>query len=90
MARICQVSGKKGNGAMHCRHRHSAWKFRAPHKHRMQHPNLQVVTIKTSNGKVRLTVATSVMKSTEFAAVCCGLKPIPKAWLKKATYNLPR
>lgn len=88
MAKICQVSGKKGNSAMHCRHRHSAWKFRAPHKPRFQQPNLQTVTIKTPNGKVRLTVATSVLKSAEFAAVACGLKPIPKAWLKKPSYNI--
>lgn len=88
MAKICQVSGKKANSAQHCRHRHSAWKFRAPHKPRFQNPNLQVVTIKTPHGKVRLTVAASVIKSAEFASVVAGLKPIPKAWLKKATYNL--
>ena len=86
MARICQVSGKKANQSQHCRHRHSAWKFRAPHKNRVQLPNLQVVTIKTPHGKVRLTVATSVMKSAEFAAVVAGIKPIPKAWLKRPTY----
>lgn len=86
MAKICQVSGKKMNSAQHCRHRHSAWKFRAPHKPRFQLPNLQTVTIHTPNGKVRLTVATSVLKSPEFSAVACGLKPIPKAWLKKPTY----
>jgi ribosomal protein L28 len=88
MARICQVSGKKGNQAQHCRHRHSAWKFRAPHKNRVQNPNLQVVTIKTKTGKVRLTVATSVIKTMEFAAIVSGLKPIPKSWLKKPSYNL--
>ena len=87
MARVCQVSGKKGNGAMHIRHRHSgAWKFRAPKKHRVQLPNLQTVTIPTKHGKVRLTVAASVLKSEEMAAVLSGLKPIPKAWLKKPTY----
>jgi large subunit ribosomal protein L28 len=52
----------------------------------VQLPNLQVVTIKTPHGKVRLTVATSVMKSAEFAAVVAGIKPIPKAWLKRPTY----
>ncbi len=86
MARVCQVSGKKANQAQHCRHRHSAWKFRAPHKNRVQLPNLQTVTIQTPTGKVRLTVATSVIKSAEFAAVVSGLKPIPKAWLKRAGY----
>ncbi len=86
MARVCQVSGKKANQAQHCRHRHSAWKFRAPHKNRVQLPNLQTVTIQTPNGKVRLTVATSVIKSAEFSAVVSGLKPIPKAWLKRAGY----
>jgi len=88
MAKICQVSGKKGNSAQHCRHRHSAWKFKAPHKPRTQHPNLQVVTINTPTGKVRVVVSTSVLKSAEFASVLCGLKPVPKAWLKKASYNL--
>lgn len=86
MAKICVVSGKKGNGAQHCRHRHSAWKFRAPHKNRWQQPNLQAVTINTPTGKVRIVVATSVIKSPEFAAVASGLKPVPKAWLKKASY----
>ncbi|MCE9560219.1 MAG: hypothetical protein K8R88_14870 [Armatimonadetes bacterium] len=88
MAKICQVSGKKGNQAQHCRHRHSAWKFRAPHKNRVQDPNLQVVTIQTKFGKVRMKVATSVIKSPEFSAVVSGLKPIPKAWLKKPSYNV--
>ncbi|MCU0316460.1 MAG: hypothetical protein MUC92_07695 [Fimbriimonadaceae bacterium] len=88
MAKVCQVSGKKANAAKHIRHRHSAWKFRAPHKNRWQEANLQVVTIKTPHGKVRLTVAASVMKSEEFARVLCGLKPIPKAWLKKPSYNV--
>jgi large subunit ribosomal protein L28 len=87
MAKVCQVSGKRGNKAKHIRHRHSGqWKFRAPKKNRTQEANLQTVTIKTPNGKVRLTVATSVMKSQEFAKVLCGLKPIPKAWLKKPSY----
>lgn len=88
MARVCQVSGKKGNNAKHIRHRHSgAWKFRAPKKNRMQSPNLQTVTVQTPHGKVRLTVATSVLKSAEFARVLCGLKPIPKSWLKRPTYE---
>lgn len=88
MAKICQVSGKKANKAKHVRHRHSAWKFRAPHKNRWQHANLQTVTIKTPNGKVRLTVATSVMKTEEFQRVVAGLSPIPKAWLKKPGYAI--
>ena len=88
MAKVCQVSGKKQNSAKHCRHRHSAWKFRAPHKNRVQLPNLQTVSINTPNGKVRLTVATSVLKSEMFAAVVSGLRPIPKEWLKKPTYNV--
>lgn len=87
MARICQVSGKKANNAKHIRHRHSGqWKFRAPKKNRLQQPNLQTVTIKTAHGRVRLTVATSVIKSEEFNRVVSGLKPIPKAWLKKPSY----
>jgi len=88
MARVCQVSGKKANKAKHVRHRHSAWKFRAPHKNRWQHANLQTVTINTPHGKVRMTVAASVMKTEEFAMVVCGLKPIPKSWLIKPDYNV--
>ena len=87
MARVCQVSGKKGLKARHVRHRHSGpWKFRAPRKNRVQLPNLQTVTIQTPNGKVRLTVAANVLKSPEFISVVAGAKPIPKAWLVKPTY----
>lgn len=87
MARVCQVSGKKANNAKHIRHRHSGqWKFRAPKKNRLQSPNLHVVRVKTPHGTVTLTVATSVLKSPEFSRVLCGLKPIPKDWLKKASY----
>lgn len=87
MARVCQVSGKKANNAKHIRHRHSGqWKFRAPKKNRLQAPNLHVVRVKTAHGTVTLTVATSVLKSPEFSRVLCGLKPIPKDWLKKASY----
>jgi large subunit ribosomal protein L28 len=89
MARVCQVSGKRSNHAKHIRHRHSGqWKFRAPKKNRIQGVNLQKVTIQTKHGKVRLTVAASIMKSAEFAAVVAGLKPIPKAWLKKPDYGI--
>lgn len=88
MAKICQVSGKKANNAKHIRHRHSAWKFRAPHKNRTQEPNLQTVRVKTPNGTVKLVVAASVLKSPEFAMVASGLKPMPKAWLKKPTYGV--
>jgi ribosomal protein L28 len=89
MAKICQVSGKKANNAKHIRHRHSGqWKFRAPKKNRLQLPNLHTVRIKTPHGSVKLTVAASVLKSPEFAAVAAGLKPIPKEWLKKPSYNL--
>jgi len=89
MAKVCQVSGKKANHAKHIRHRHSGqWKFRAPKKCRVQNVNLQRVSIKTPNGIVRMTVATSVLKSEEFARVLCGLKPIPKEWLKKPTFHL--
>jgi len=88
MAKICQVSGKKANAAKHIRHRHSgAWKFRAPKKPREQLPNLQVVRIQTPSGKMKLLVSTSAMRSPEFKAVACGLKPVPKEWLKKPTYD---
>lgn len=89
MAKICQVSGKKGNNAKYIRNQHSqGWKYKAPKKNRVQHPNLQTVKLKTEHGMVRLTVCTSVLKSEEFNAVACGLRPVPKAWLKKPSYNL--
>lgn len=88
MAKICQVSGKKGNNAKHIRHRHSGqWKFRAPKKGRIQLPNLQTVRIKTEHGPVKLLVSTKVLKSPGFAAVASGLRPVPKSWLKKPSYD---
>ena len=89
MARICQVSGKKANHAKFIRNTHSqGWKYKAPKKNRVQNPNLQTVTLKTPMGTHRLVVATTVIKSDEFNMVACGLKPIPKAWLKKPSYNI--
>ena len=89
MARICQVSGKRGNNAKHIRNTHSqGWKYKAPHKNRVQLPNLQTVRIRTPHGVVKMVVSTSVLKSEEFNQVLCGLKPIPKAWLKKPTYGV--
>jgi len=90
MAKICQVSGKKGNTkAKHIRNQHSqGWKYKAPHKNRTQEANLQSVRLKTPTGTYRLLVATSVIKSEEFNLVACGLKPIPKAWLKKSDWNV--
>jgi ribosomal protein L28 len=88
MAKVCQVSGKKGNRGKHIRHRHSGqWKFRAPKKGRVQLPNLQHVRLKTPHGPVTLQVSTKVMKSAAFAAVASGLKPVPKSWLKKPSYD---
>jgi large subunit ribosomal protein L28 len=89
MAKICQVSGKKGNNAKHIQNQHSVgWKYRAPKKNRVQLPNLQKVRLRTAHGTVTLTVATSVLKSQEFNMVACGLKPVPKAWLKKPSYDI--
>jgi len=89
MAKICQVSGKKGNNAKHIRNQHSqGWKYKAPKRNRVQDPNLQIVRVKTAHGTVKLKVATSVIKSAEFAAVACGIKPMPKAWAKKAHYGI--
>ena len=89
MAKICQISGKRGNNAKHIRNRHSqGWKYKAPKRNRVQNPNLQTVRIKTPTGTHRLVVATNVIKSEEFNMVACGLKPIPKAWLKKPGYDL--
>lgn len=90
MAKICQVSGKRGNtSAKHIRNQHSqGWKYKAPHKNRIQHPNLQTVRVKTEHGVVKMKVSTAVIKSAEFNAVVCGLKPVPKAWLKKPSYNI--
>ena len=89
MAKICQVSGKRGNNAKHIRNQHSqGWKYKAPHKNRVQDPNLHSVRLKTPTGTYRLVVATSVLKSAEYNQVACGLKPIPKAWLKKPGYGI--
>lgn len=89
MARVCQVSGKKGNNAKHIRNTHSqGWKYKAPHKNRVQHPNLQTVRVKTPSGVIKMTVSTSVIKSPEFNAVACGLKPMPKSWYKKPGYGV--
>lgn len=90
MAKICQVSGKRANNAKHIRNQHSqGWKYKAPKKNRVQNPNLQTIRIRRPDGTtIRLTVATSVIKSAEFNAVACGLKPIPKAWTKKPTWGI--
>lgn len=89
MANICQVTGKKANNAKHIRHRHSGqWKFRAPKKNRLQLVNLKTVRVRTAQGTFTLRVAASVLRSPEFNAVVCGLKPVPKAWLKKPSYNI--
>jgi len=90
MAKICQVTGKKGNTkAKFIRNRHSqGWKYKAPHKNRTQHPNLQSIKLRTPTGTYSLVVAACVIKSPEFNAVACGLKPIPPAWLKKPSYNV--
>lgn len=88
MAKVCQVSGKKANNAKHIRHRHSGqWKFRAPKKNRLQGVNLRPVTVPTPDGPMQIVVSTDVLKSPEFARVLCGLKPIPKDWLKKVRYE---
>ncbi len=90
MAKICQVSGKRGNSqAKHIRNQHSqGWRDKAPHKNRTQEANLQTIRLKTPTGTYRLTVATSVIKSPAFNMVACGLRPVPKEWLKKATYGI--
>lgn len=90
MAKICQVSGKKGNTtAKYIRNQHSqGWKYKAPHKNRVQQANLQTVRLKTPTGVYRITVATTVLKSEVYNMVACGLKPVPKEWLKKASYNV--
>lgn len=90
MAKICQVSGKRSNTkAKFIRNRHSqGWKYKAPHKNRSQEVNLQTVRLKLPTGTIKLTVAASVLRSEEFAAVACGLKPIPPAWLIKPGYGI--
>ncbi len=89
MAKVCQVSGTKGNKARHIRHRHSGqWKFRAPRKNRVQYPNLQIVTLETPHGKVRLQVCAKIIKSDLFASVVAGRRPVPAAWLKKPRYEV--
>src|SRR5689334_265095 len=88
MARVCQVSGKKANNAKHIRHRHSGqWKFRAPKKSQLQQANLKSVKAKTEHDVATLTVATYVLNGAEFSCVVSGIKPVPKAWLKKPSYD---
>lgn len=87
MAKVCQVTGKRGNNAKHIRNQHSqGWKYKAPHKNRVQDANLQIVHVKTPNGRVTLKISTRAMKSPAFNAVLCGLKPMPKSWTKKVRY----
>jgi ribosomal protein L28 len=90
MAKICQVTGRKGNTkAKHIRNQHSqGWKYKAPHKNRTQEANLQSIRLKTPAGTFRLLVAASVIKSPEFNRVACGIKPIPAEWLEKPSYNV--
>lgn len=90
MAKICQISGKTNNTtAKYIRNQHSqGWKYKAPKKNRVQHPNLQTVRLNTPSGKVAIKVAASILKSEEFAMVACGLKPVPAAWLVKPTYKV--
>lgn len=90
MAKICQVSGKRSNTkAKFIRNRHSqGWKYKAPHKNRTQEVNLQTVRLKTPTGTIKLVVAASVLRSPEFAAVACGIKPVPAAWRIKPGYGI--
>lgn len=90
MAKICQVSGKTNNTtAKFIRNRHSqGWKYKAPKRNRVQHPNLQTVRLMTPEGRVTLKVCTSVIKSAEFNAVACGLRPVPAEWLIKPDYRV--
>jgi large subunit ribosomal protein L28 len=90
MAKICQVTGKKGNTkAKYIRNQHSqGWKYKAPHKNRTQEANLQSIKLVTPTGSYRIQVATSVIKSEIFNLVACGLRPIPREWLKKPSYNV--
>lgn len=87
MAKVCQVTGKRANNAKHIKHQHSqGWMYKAPKKNRVQDANLQIVHLKTPNGKIKLKISTKAMKSPDYAAVVCGLKPIPASWRKKPTY----
>ena len=90
MAKICQVSGKRSNTrAKFIRNRHSqGWKYKAPHKNRVQVVNIQTVRLKTPTGTIKLQVAASVLRSPEYAAVACGLKPVPAHWRVKPGYGI--
>ncbi len=53
-------------------------------------PNLQIVTINTPEGKVRLKVTTSVMSSRNFQDYLTGIKPLPKELTKKSRQHLKK
>ena len=53
-------------------------------------PNLQIVTVHTPEGKVRLKVTTSVMSSRNFQDYLTGAKPLPKALTKKSRQHVKK
>lgn len=85
MSRICQVSGKGPMKGHRRRHPHSgAWNLRAPKKNHTFLPNLQIVTVNTPEGKVRLKVAARMMTSRDFQDYLTGAKPLPKELTRKS------
>ena len=91
MSRICQISGKGPMKGHRVRHPHSGpWKLRAPKKAHTFLPNLQIVTVNTPEGRVRLKVATSVMTSEKFQDYLTGVRPLPKELTKKSRRHLKK
>ena len=91
MSRVCQVSGVGPMKGHRRRHPHSgAWNLRAPKKNHTFLPNLQIVTVNTPEGRVRLKVTTSVMTSRNFQDYLSGVKPLPKELTKKSRHHLPK
>jgi len=91
MSRVCQISGVGPMKGHRRRHPHSgAWKLRAPKKNHTFLPNLQIVTISTPEGKMRVKVTTSVMSSDKFLDYVAGVRPLPKELTRKSRQHLKK
>jgi large subunit ribosomal protein L28 len=91
MSRVCEISGVGPMKGHRRRHPHSgAWNLRAPKKNHTFLPNLQTVTIRTPEGKVRLKVTTSVMSSPDFQDYCAGVKPLPEHLKKGSQHHIKK
>ena len=89
MSRICQVSGKGPMKGHRRRHPHSGqWNLRAPKKNHTFLPNIQIVTVNTPEGRVRLKVAARMMTSDLMSDYLSGVKVLPKELTKKSRHHI--